>query len=327
MRKIKTVISVVLCAAMLAALALPLTGCGEQKKYEAAAALYDSGQWEEARAAFEELAGLEYEDAADRVTACDYAIAKETMEAEEYEKAEELFEELGDYGDSADLVTECRYKRALGLYEAEDYEAADKIFSGMKDYADCRRLSMICRMRYDVEGCLDGLESTVNAGFRMEDLPFRLERGEEQGKQDGHRYYYVLPDGVQPGDPSVPDVFVLFANTDGKGTEYSRGQVNTFLVFGYLDRYNEKDFEDMFTMFLSAAIVLKGAAAEDDDYDAVAEAFTEEYNRLFSDVSADGPAEDEGEYEGYSTYSCMNVSDGSVRCIYSMYIPELADEQ
>ncbi|MBR5713876.1 MAG: hypothetical protein IKX58_03665 [Clostridia bacterium] len=319
----RSIVAIIMCITICAAFTLPLTGCGEAKKYEAAAALAESGDWEAARAAFLELG--EYEDAADRVTVCDYRIAKEAMEAEDYESAEEAFEALGDYEDCAELLTECRYKRALKLYEDEEYADADAIFSEMKDYEDSLHYSTVCRLKYDLDKYLDEIADTINTEFKKEDLPYTLVLTDDLANDDGHRAYIVVPNGSDQLDTTGYDVYLIFDHTDSEGMSTGEGQVNTFTVMGDLDSYTEEGFEKMFTMFLSTAMVLKGAVTEDDDYEAIAESFNSEYEKLFSQVTASELVEIKDQYMGYDTVSSMLVSGRAVRSVYCMSVPELAD--
>ena len=117
--------------------------------YNAAVALAEAGQYEEAIAAFTELgdykdsatlaaqAQEEAEEAA-RLEAYNAAVA--LAEAGQYDEAIAAFEELGDYKDSTELISsaklEKKYIEALTLLENRDFEAARATFEALGDYKD-----------------------------------------------------------------------------------------------------------------------------------------------------------------------------------------------
>lgn len=119
--------------------------------YNAAVALAEAGQYEEAIAAFTELgdykdsatlaaqAQEEAEEAA-RLEAYNAAVA--LAEAGQYDEAIAAFEELGDYKDSTELISsaklEKKYIEALTLLENRDFEAARATFEALSDYKDAK---------------------------------------------------------------------------------------------------------------------------------------------------------------------------------------------
>ena len=94
-----------------------LSGCGEQSKYESAVALMDDGDYESALEAFTEIE--DYEDSAEKISECKYALGNLAMESEDWDLAISYFEDL-DYEDSADLLETCT--REKGMNENADYD-------------------------------------------------------------------------------------------------------------------------------------------------------------------------------------------------------------
>ena len=62
------------------------------------------------------------------------------LEKGKYDKAEELFKELGDYGDSKEMIKECSYRKALSFIEGKKYTEAIEILSTMKKYSEASEL-------------------------------------------------------------------------------------------------------------------------------------------------------------------------------------------
>ena len=127
--------------------------------YEAAAALFDAGEFADAQAAFEAL--YDYRDSAGMAARCETALQdaqnaalREQYDAAaaaynngSYEEAAVLFRELGDYEDSAQMLAECEkamseltledaYQSAVALAEEGQYKEAIAAFEELDDYED-----------------------------------------------------------------------------------------------------------------------------------------------------------------------------------------------
>ena len=63
----------------------------------------------------------------------DYKEATSLYESGNYEEAKAMFVELGDYEDSATMVKACDYAQAVKLYNSGDYESAISIFKSIED--------------------------------------------------------------------------------------------------------------------------------------------------------------------------------------------------
>lgn len=65
-----------------------------------------------------------------------YNAAVALAEAGQYDEAIAAFVGLGDYKDSADKIPETRYTQAMSLFEAGEYDKAISMFTGLGDYKD-----------------------------------------------------------------------------------------------------------------------------------------------------------------------------------------------
>lgn len=104
------------------------------------------------------------EDAASQADT-QYEAAQALFDAQEYEKAYEAFEALGDYEDSRARASiskkkwkAARYKEAEGLYRDRQYREAQAIFEALDDYEKSRSYVSDCTWRIAREDFLHGKE-------------------------------------------------------------------------------------------------------------------------------------------------------------------------
>ncbi|MCI8690212.1 MAG: hypothetical protein HFF87_07860, partial [Oscillibacter sp.] len=106
--------------------------------YNAAVALAEAGQYDEAIAAFTELG--DYKDSAEQITETQYAQAVHFVEDGEYGEAISIFDALGDYKDCAEQSTnaamEQAYQNALRLLDGRHYGEARAAFEALGNYKD-----------------------------------------------------------------------------------------------------------------------------------------------------------------------------------------------
>ena len=174
--------------------------------YNAAAALYESGDYAGAAAAFEKLG--KYLDSAERAAKAradsaelsSYTRAGKLLENGRYDDAAELYETLGSYRDSVERISECSYRKALELLEAGEYQQAQELFAGLGDYKDSaeraghffeRLLSETLSLSEDLGGPLTTLCSYDEQG----QLVSRTELYSEYGKEDRVCVYSYAEDG------------------------------------------------------------------------------------------------------------------------------------
>ena len=117
------------------------------RSYDEAMALYESGDYAGAAAAFDRLS--RYKDAAAQAARAreedavqtNYIRAGKFLENGRFEDARELYLSLGDYRDSAQLATEAEYRRGLELIETGANAEARDLFAGLGDYKDSAKIS------------------------------------------------------------------------------------------------------------------------------------------------------------------------------------------
>lgn len=126
------------------------------KIYKNAEALLENGDYEEAKALFEELG--DYKDAADRIEEVDnkiYDYAVQLMNDEKYTEAIEIFESLGGFKDCSEKIKEIeellldekwleQYEKACVLFDEEKYEEALQIFDEIGDYKEAEQYAEQC---------------------------------------------------------------------------------------------------------------------------------------------------------------------------------------
>jgi hypothetical protein len=105
--------------------------------YSDAVALFDTGDYAQARDGFSKLGN--YKDAAALAVLAqnwfDYEAAQALLDSEDFARAKEAFLALGSFEDSADLAGLCQlnldYLAAIDSFEARDFEAALKEFTDL----------------------------------------------------------------------------------------------------------------------------------------------------------------------------------------------------
>ena len=119
-------------------------------KYDSALELYNSGKYEEAITAFDELDG--YKDSNDKIKMCltsikddKYNTALNLYNSGKFEEAKTAFEALNGYKDSKDKIKMCedaikdgKYNAALELYNSGKYEEALTAFKALDGYKDSK---------------------------------------------------------------------------------------------------------------------------------------------------------------------------------------------
>ncbi len=112
------------------------TFCVNKADYLDAKALFDSGKYSQASAAFKKLGG--FEDSADMVTESDYQNALVLLDSEDYDGALEAFKALDGYKDSSDMIKETYYRHASKCFDNGDYSQASTLFKKISSYKDAR---------------------------------------------------------------------------------------------------------------------------------------------------------------------------------------------
>ncbi len=126
-------------------------------RYEAAFAMMDSGDFEEAKAGFLELG--EYRESPDMAEECqdtmDYNDAVALQDAGEYKQARDAFAALGSFKDADDKSAECQntmdYNDAVALMDAGSNEEARYAFTILGSFMDSADLATECQNRIDYD--------------------------------------------------------------------------------------------------------------------------------------------------------------------------------
>ena len=115
--------------------------------YHQAVALRESGQYDDAIAAFAELG--DYSDAAAQITETKYQQAVSLREAGEYESAIAAFASLNSYRDAETQIEEMKqekYQQAVTLRENGQYDDAIAVFKALGNYSDA--MTQITETKY-----------------------------------------------------------------------------------------------------------------------------------------------------------------------------------
>ena len=123
-------------------------------KYDKACDLYNSGEYEAAITAFEDLG--EYKDSEEMISNCHMAIINQKyfdairlVENEEFDEAINTFKEIEDYSDSAEHIKNATlmrdYNAAKELYIAGEYEEAIAAFEVLDGYNDSESFIYNCK--------------------------------------------------------------------------------------------------------------------------------------------------------------------------------------
>lgn len=226
-KKIVTVLAIVAVLAVIAGI-IAVRVILPKNKYDQAAAWQESGRYDEAIQAFEELGG--YRDSLAKAQECrsmkDYQAAVSLRQAGRFEEAIEAFTALGGYGDSAAQAEGCRadilardYGRALALRQDGQYGEAVAALEALGDYADAE--TQIAETRYqwaaalNESGDADGAVAIYSLirGYRdtdslLESDP-RLSEAVEKARQERLKLFRTVGSrvtwGVYPQTESFED--------------------------------------------------------------------------------------------------------------------------
>ena len=161
-------------------------------KYNDAIELMESGKYEEAITAFNEIYG--YKDSVKKVSECNIAIldgkyndAIALMESGKYVWARSAFKELGSYRDSSNKVLECDtaikdadYNRAVSLMNSGNFDTAILAFKALDGYKDSKDKIIKCKEKqfvaengqaaYDKWGYLQSGDTITFGVYEQDDV-------------------------------------------------------------------------------------------------------------------------------------------------------------
>lgn len=177
----------VVCCALAAALMLILTGC-ESRDYKEAVALFESGQYSQARTIFVDLA--DYEDSAQWAEKCCYQLALEAMEKKEYLQAKEYLEQAGDSPDALRMRKDYPETVIMAVLKEHGeliHEAADPSYTVTLYPETDEKIGI----RYDFTAMVQEIEQT-------QELTITVTLGEKEAQMKGASTGNVLIDGKKP---------------------------------------------------------------------------------------------------------------------------------
>ncbi|MCL2529701.1 MAG: tetratricopeptide repeat protein [Coriobacteriia bacterium] len=112
--------------------------------YEEAIALYNAGDFKEARSLFAQLSTSQIHDISEWIDKCDYGIADKLYKNGNLEEAAEAFEKLGDFSDSKERAAQCRYNLADELFKEGEREEAYFAFIELAGFKDSEARAAAC---------------------------------------------------------------------------------------------------------------------------------------------------------------------------------------
>ena len=121
----------------------------QKARYAEAEQAADLGEYERAEALLLQVG--EYGDSPELLRNVSYQIASMQMDKGEYESAAKRFRTLGEYRDAATRVQDCVYRQAGKALEAAEYLVAKSLYASIPDYQDSVERARDCVYRYALE--------------------------------------------------------------------------------------------------------------------------------------------------------------------------------
>jgi len=123
-------------------------------RFEDAVAVYDRGEYKEARELFALLEYSSVPNIAEWLNKCDYAIADGYYAAGDLAAAITAFQALGNYQDSEYRAKQCRYGRAEQYLSEGAYELAYEVFHSLGSFEDSDARAAGCHFAFPATGIL-----------------------------------------------------------------------------------------------------------------------------------------------------------------------------
>lgn len=218
-------------------------------KYNNAIAQLEAGEYEKAIESFEELD--DYRDSTTKITECQYRSAVELMENGDYFEARSAFENLNGYNDSEEKILECYYRLAMELMENGDYSEAQSAFGELKGYNDSAEKILECQYLCAIELMEEG------------DYESAFEKFEEaEGYSDSAEkivecQYLLAIESMENGDYSeAKEAFENlngYSDSAGMITECKKAmveklEVNDYVFFGKYTQYDDNSDRKLYNI-------------------------------------------------------------------------------
>lgn len=124
------------------------------QKYNSAAAMLDSGEYDKAAEAFAALG--DYSDSQTRVLEARYLKATELFKNGDHDSAETILKALNGYSDSQELLNKIQYDRAAAKLDNGEYDLASRLFYELRGYSDSEEKSKLALYKKAEELLSDG---------------------------------------------------------------------------------------------------------------------------------------------------------------------------
>ncbi len=147
-KKARIIVGVIIAAVIVAVAAF--FGTAKKRAYSQAVRDFDAAEYSKAYDEFTALA--DYNDAAERATACVYQLAEGDFKAEKYQEAHDQYITIEDYEDSAEKAKECIYVLAGKDYDSEAFEDSLEKYKSISDYKDAAEKISDCEYQLSVDG-------------------------------------------------------------------------------------------------------------------------------------------------------------------------------
>lgn len=120
-----------------------------KRDYEAAEALLENRQFDEAITAFAALE--DFGDSADRIPEVKYKKAVDLLEQEKFDEAVPVFESVMTYEDSEVMITESKYRKALKILESGAYTEALHQLEALHEYKETGAKIELCHFELGMQ--------------------------------------------------------------------------------------------------------------------------------------------------------------------------------
>ncbi len=113
--------------------------------------LLEEGHFADAKTIFQELGAQNYADSSTQLLECDYRSAVSLLENGQFDDAQNIFVDLGTYNDSEMYVQECTYQKAREYLENKQYVWASNLFHKLGNYKDSAEQYCESQYQYGLE--------------------------------------------------------------------------------------------------------------------------------------------------------------------------------
>ena len=148
--KSKNMIRILIATIVCFSLFLLLTGCNSDKAmYKKATKALAAADYQTAIDFFTQC--VDYEDAQNKITECNYLLGDDLYSQELYAEAKVYYENAGEYKDAPNMVFACYYEIGQKLYDDESFADALSNFEQTNGYNDSSTMIRACNYKLAIE--------------------------------------------------------------------------------------------------------------------------------------------------------------------------------